>query len=65
MTPAGAGYPATYEAFAHLRFERPSPGVLLITIDRPEVLNAANEQLHREFSDVWPVVDGDRRWRCR
>ena len=59
MTPVGADYPATYETFAHLRFERPSPGVLLIIIDRPEVLNAANEQLHREFSAVWPVVDGD------
>jgi len=34
--------------------------VLLITIDRPDVLNAANEQLHREFSAVWPVVDADQ-----
>jgi enoyl-CoA hydratase len=49
----------TYEDFAHLRFERPRPGVLLITIDRPEVLNAANERLHREFSQVWRVVDAD------
>lgn len=59
MSPHGADYPATYETFAHLRFERPSPGVLLITIGRPDVLNAANEQLHREFSAVWPVVDRD------
>jgi enoyl-CoA hydratase len=48
-----------YDDFAHLRFERPSPSVLLITIDRPEVLNAANERLHREFSEVWRVVDRD------
>ena len=48
-----------YPDFAHLRFERPSPSVLLITIDRPEVLNAANERLHREFSEVWRVVDRD------
>ena len=33
--------------------------MLLITIDRPEVLNAANERLHREFSEVWRVVDRD------
>ena len=33
--------------------------MLLVTIDRPEVLNAANERLHREFSEVWPVVDAD------
>lgn len=49
----------SYDDFAHLRFDRPSPGVLLITIDRPDVLNAANERLHREFSQVWAVVDGD------
>ena len=45
--------------FEHLRFEHPQPGVLLITIDRPEVLNAANERLHRELGDVWSVVDAD------
>ncbi len=50
---------ASYADFAHLRFDRPSPGVLLITIDRPEVLNAANERLHREFSEIWGVVDAD------
>jgi enoyl-CoA hydratase len=49
----------TYDDFAHLRFDRPAPGVLLITIDRPEVLNAADERLHREFSEVWRVVDRD------
>ena len=49
----------SYDDFAHLRFDRPSPQVLLITIDRPEVLNAANERLHREFSEVWRVVDRD------
>lgn len=48
-----------YTDFVHLRFERPSSSVLLITIDRPEVLNAANERLHREFSEIWRVVDRD------
>jgi enoyl-CoA hydratase len=50
---------SSYGEFRHLRFERPSPGVVLITIDRPEVLNAADERLHRELSEVWPVVDAD------
>ncbi len=50
---------AAYEDFEHLRFNRPSAGVLVITIDRPEVLNAANERLHRELSQVWRVVDAD------
>jgi len=49
----------SYDDFRHLRFGRPAPGVLLITIDRPEVLNAADERLHREFSAIWPVVDAD------
>jgi enoyl-CoA hydratase len=50
---------STYEDFDHLRFDRPSAGVVVITIDRPEVLNAANERLHRELSQVWRVVDAD------
>jgi enoyl-CoA hydratase len=54
LRPAGS-----YADFHHLRFDRPMPGVLLITIDRPEVLNAANERLHREFSEIWAVVDAD------
>jgi len=49
----------SYADFDHLRFSRPRPAVLLITIDRPEVLNAADERLHREFSEIWPVVDAD------
>jgi enoyl-CoA hydratase len=52
------GY-VSYRDFDHLRFDQPSPGVLLITIDRPDVLNAANERLHRELSQIWAVVDAD------
>ena len=48
-----------YADFQHLRFERRADGVLLITIDRPEVMNAANLVLHRELSDVWTVFDAD------
>ncbi|MGO9196959.1 MAG: enoyl-CoA hydratase/isomerase family protein [Acidimicrobiales bacterium] len=49
----------SYEDFEHLRFSRPSPGVVLVTIDRPERLNAANVRLHRELSEVWRIVDAD------
>ncbi len=59
MTEARSQGYSSYEDFEHLRFDRPAPGVLLITIDRPDVLNAANERLHREFSQVWSVIDGD------
>lgn len=45
--------------FEHLGIERRGGGVLLITIDRPEVLNAANLRLHRELSEVWAAVDAD------
>jgi enoyl-CoA hydratase len=48
-----------YDDFEHLRFDRREGGVLLITIDRPDVLNAANVVLHRELSQVWAVVDAD------
>jgi enoyl-CoA hydratase len=53
------GVYSSYEDFGNLRFDRPATGVLLITIDRPEVLNAADERLHRELSAVWAVVDAD------
>jgi enoyl-CoA hydratase len=42
--------PSTYGS---LRFERREHGVLLITIDRPERMNATDERLHRELTDVW------------
>jgi enoyl-CoA hydratase len=48
-----------YENYQHLLFERPSPGVLLITMNRPERLNAANELMHRELTDVWRDVAAD------
>ena len=48
-----------YADFEHLRFDRRDDGVLVVTIDRPEVLNAANFRLHRELSDVWAVFDAD------
>jgi enoyl-CoA hydratase len=52
--------PGGYE---HLRFEHREHGVLLITIDRPDRMNATNERLHRELSEVWDEVDGDERTR--
>jgi enoyl-CoA hydratase len=48
-----------YADFKHLTFEAKPNGVLLVTINRPEVLNAANARLHWEFTQVWPVIDAD------
>jgi enoyl-CoA hydratase len=52
-----------YEDFAHLSFEHRDNGVLLVTINRPEVLNAANEKLHRELSEVWTTFAADAEAR--
>lgn len=45
--------------FEHLRLDALEGGVTLVTLDRPEVLNAANATLHREMSEVWRYLDGD------
>ena len=37
--------------------------LLVVTINRPEVLNAANARLHWEFTQIWPVVDADPKTR--
>jgi enoyl-CoA hydratase len=50
--------PDRYDAFPHLRFDRPSDGVLRITLDAPG-LNAVNADVHRELADVWLTVDRD------
>src|SRR5690606_40095833 len=47
-----------YADFPHLRFDRPPPGVLRITIDGPG-LNAVDHAAHRELADVWRAVDRD------
>lgn len=52
-----------YADYEHLRFERPEPGVLLITIDRAERYNATHERLHWELSKVWLNVADDEDTR--
>jgi len=50
--------PDPYDAFPHLRFDRPAAGVLRITLDGPG-LNAVDHEVHRELADVWLAVDRD------
>ena len=52
-----------YADYRHLTFEPKPNGVLLVTINRPEVLNAANARLHWEFTQVWLTVDADPKTR--
>src|SRR5271167_4252830 len=49
-----------YSEYQHLLFEQKGDGILLITINRPEVLNATNNRLHWELSRVWlDIADDD------
>ena len=48
-----------YADYQHLLFERDADGVVLITINRPEVLNATNPRLHWELTQVWRTIDAD------
>lgn len=52
-----------YSEYQHLAFERRDHGVLLITINRPEVLNATNDRLHWELTQIWLTIDRDRETR--
>jgi enoyl-CoA hydratase len=53
-----AGVPDRYDAFPHLRFDRPAERVLRVTLDGPG-LNAVDQDVHRELADVWLAIDRD------
>lgn len=48
-----------FEDFHFLRFDRHPDGVLLVTLNRPEVMNATNALMHWELTQVWGVVQQD------
>ncbi len=52
-----------YKDYEHLLFERPAGGVLLITLNRPEKYNAADETMHGELARVWQDVSRDPETR--
>lgn len=52
-----------YSQYQHLLFERREHGILLITINRPEMLNAADARLHWELSRVWLDIGDDPETR--
>ncbi|AMG87128.1 enoyl-CoA hydratase/isomerase family protein [Bordetella bronchiseptica] len=48
-----------YDDFKHIDFDRRPDGVLLATLNRPEVMNATNARLHWELSKLWNVINDD------
>ena len=52
-----------YTSYQHFLFERHDHGVLLITLNRPEVYNAANEQMHADLARIWTDVARDDETR--
>jgi enoyl-CoA hydratase len=47
-----------YADYQHLRFDQRPNGVMLITLDRPPV-NATDERMHWELTEVWKTIDAD------
>jgi enoyl-CoA hydratase len=48
-----------YSEYQHLAFKRFDDGVLQVTLNRPEVLNATDGRMHWEMSQVWKDIDAD------
>lgn len=48
-----------YSDYQHILFEKREPNILWITLNRPEVLNAADRRLHTEFVELWRTIDAD------
>lgn len=52
-----------FEDYKQLTLSRRDNGVLLITIDRPEKYNAADEEMHTELARIWADVSADPQTR--
>jgi enoyl-CoA hydratase len=52
------------QAFPHLSFAEPAPGVLELIISNPNTLNSASAPMHRDLAVVWRTIDQDERVRA-
>lgn len=59
MSKSNAAPGAAYENYSSLAFDRPGEGVLRITLNRPERLNALDARGHDEIARVWRDIDAD------
>src|SRR5437763_1448534 len=49
-----------YARYTRLKFDRPHPRVLRITLASPLKLGAMDAAMHREVSEIWRDVDADK-----
>ena len=52
-----------YDKYEELKVERRGGGVVLITLNRPQVLNAMTYTMHGELARIWDDVDRDPETR--
>jgi enoyl-CoA hydratase len=52
------------EDYRFLQFDDLGDGVLLVTLNRPERMNAAHEPMHTELTRVWTDIDRDETVRA-
>src|SRR5947209_18004513 len=60
---AERGVAMDYSSYQHLICERPEAGILKVTINNPEHLNAIAPPIHAELSRVWADIAADTETR--
>lgn len=51
--------PPRYQGYQNILFDRPTDGVLRLTLNNPERMNALDACGHAELADVWKEIDSD------
>jgi enoyl-CoA hydratase len=48
-----------YSEYRYILFERRDPGILWMTLNRPQALNAVDARMHAELAEVWQTIERD------